>query len=258
MSEEVFDPQPEQDPFGGWDADGPPGQKNNGCLKGCLILAAVMLILFVVATWIASQQWRGWASSFARTTLNETLKQSGLPEAEQHEIQAQVERLLTEFQEGRLTQAQAERLMDQLADSPLSASVIAFTIEKKYFDSSGLSEEEKEAGRMTLRRCVRGVFDGDLSQEDIDAVLVTIGTKQPDGEWELKETLTDEELRTFLAEAKSRADAAGIPEEVEEVDPSDEIKRIIDAVLNPEALEAEEPTPIPPGPGEEPQQARGL
>lgn len=258
MTEEVFDPQPEQNPFETWNPDDGSEQKNSGCLKGCLILAGVMLILLVVGVWVASQHWRGWASGFARTTLNESLKQSGLPESEQQEIQVQVERLLTAFQEERLTQAQVERLMDQLADSPLSASVIAFTIEKKYFDDSGLSNEEKQTGRMTLRRCVRGIFDADLSQEDIDAVLGTIGTKQPDGEWELKETLTDEELRTFLAEAKSRADAAGIPETVEEVDPSDEIKRIIDAVLNPEAPETEEPMTDPSTPAEEPQQARGL
>jgi hypothetical protein len=245
MSEEVFTPQPEQDPFGTWNAETAPEKKSNGCLKGCLIAAAIVLALAVLGGWLASQYWRSWASGFARTTINQTLKQSGLPEFEQKEIQVQVERLLAEFQEGRLTQAQAERLMDQLADSPLSASVIAFTIEKQYFDHSGLRDEEKESGRMTLRRCVRGVFNGDLSEEDGDAVLGTIGTKQPDGNWELNETLTDEELRTFLEKAKSRADAAGVPEIVEEVDPSDEIKRIIDAVLNPEASETNDTSLTP-------------
>jgi len=245
MSEEVFTPQSDQDPFGTWDAEAAPEQKSNGCLRGCLIAAAIMLLVGALGAWLLTQHWRGLASGFARTTINETLKQSGLPDAEQEEIRGQIERLLVEFQEERLTRAQAELLMDQLADSPLSASVIAFSIEKKYFDESGLSDEEKESGRMTLRRCVRGVFDRDLSDEDVDAVLGTIGTKQPDGNWELKDTLTDEELRAFLAEAKARADAAEIPEIVEEVDPSNEIKRIIDAVLNPEAANSDDPSLMP-------------
>jgi len=258
MAEDVFEPQTEQNSFDTWDPDTVPEQKNSGCLKGCLIIGAVMLIVFIVGIWVASQHWRGWASGFARTTLNEMLRQSELPAAEQEQIRSEVERLFTEFEEGRLTQAQVQRLIDELAGSPLSANVIARAIEEQYFDSSSLSDEEKETGRMTLRRCARGVFDRKLSEEDVDAVLGKIGTKNPDGRWELKETLTDEELRTFLAEARSRADEAGIPETVEEIDLAVEVKRIIDAVLSPEAPETEEPMPDPSLPAEAPQQARGL
>ena len=121
----------------------------------------------------------------------------------------------------------------------MSAPVIAFVIEKKYFDSSELSDEEKETGRMILRRCVRGLFDGELTEDDADAVLSHIGTKDPEGNWEFRDDVTDDELREFLAEAKKRADNAGVAETVEEIDPSDEIKRIVDSVLNRESAEAE-------------------
>ena len=57
--------------------------------------------------------------------------------------------------------------------------------------------------------------------------------------------VTDEELREFLAEARERADTAGVAETVEEVDPSDEIKRIVDSILNPEDPEADESISMP-------------
>ena len=112
--------------------------------------------------------------------------------------------------------------------------MIAFTIEKKYFDRSDLSDKEKNDGRTTLRRCVRGYSDGTLTEEDVDAVLGHIGTKDPDGNWVFRDDVTDEELRECLAEARERADTANVAETVKEVDPSDEIKRIVDLILNSE------------------------
>ena len=210
-----------------------------------LIAAAVLLVLALIAGWFVSRSWRGWIGTLTRTVLEQTLDESSLPEEEKEEIQEQVERVVTAFEEGQLTEAQGEKLMNELVESPLYASVIALTIEKKYFDSSGLSDKEKETGRMTLRRCVRGLFDPDLTEEDADAVLGHIGTQDADGNWVFRDDVTDEELREFLAEAKERADTAGVAETVEEVDPSDEIKRIVDSILNPEDPEADESISMP-------------
>lgn len=229
-----------QDTFGNWEVESdPPESKDGGCLKGCLIATVVLLLLTAISGWYASNNWRDWAGSLGRTMVTEVLDETELPAQEKTEILEQVQRVITAFEEGSLTSAQAEDLSNQLAASPLSAPVIAFVIEKKYFDSSGLSDEEKETGRMTLRRCVRGLFDGELTEVDADAVLTHIGTKDPEGNWEFRDDVTDDELQEFLAEAKERADNAGIAETVEEVDPSDEIKRIVDSVLNQEFVEAE-------------------
>jgi hypothetical protein len=236
-----------QDNFGNWEVEPDlPKSKGGGCLKGCLIATVVLLLLTVLSGWYASNNWRGWAGSLGRTMVNGVLDETELPAEEKTEILEQVQRVITAFEKGSLTNAQAEDLLTQLTESPLSAPVIAFVIEKKYFDSSGLSDEEKETGRMTLRRCVRGLFDEELTEDDADAVLSHIGTKDPEGNWEFRDDVTDDELREFLAEAKERADNAGVAETVEEVDPSDEIKRIVDSVLNPELVEAEvEETPMP-------------
>ena len=242
MSQDFTSRPWDEENFGNWENFGNrqgeqnfPENKGRGCLKGCCIAAAVFLVLALTAAWYVSGNWRSLFGTAARILLEQTLDESSLPEAEKEDIQEQVERVVTAFEQGKLTEAQIKILIDEMAQSTLSASVVSFTIEKKYFDSSELSDEEKETGRTTLRRCVRGMFDGDLTEEDADAVLGHIGTKHFEGHWEFRDNVTDDELRQFLAEAKERADAAGVAETVEEVDPSDEVRRIVDSILNQEA-----------------------
>lgn len=232
-----------QDNFGNWEVESDlPKSKDGGCLKGCLIATVVLLLLTALSGWYASNNWRSWAGSLGRTMVTEVLDETELPAQEKTEILEQVQRVITALEEGSLTSAQAEDLSTQLAESPLSAPVVVFAIEKKYFDSSGLSAEEKETGRMTLRRCVRGLLDEELTEDDADAVLSYVRVPDPEGTegpWEFRDDVTDDELREFLAEAKKRADNAGVAETVEEIDPSDEIKRIVDSVLNRESAEVE-------------------
>ncbi len=249
MSQTFDSPPADQDNFGNWEVEQElPKSGGGGCLKGCLIVTAILLVLTALSVWYVSSNWRGLAGSLGKAVVAQMLEDSGIPEQERAEIMEQVDRVVVPFEEGRLTEAQVEKLIEEVMASPLSAPVIAFIVEKKYFDSSGLIDEEKQNGRMTLRRCVRGLFDGLLTEDDLDEILSHIGTKDSEGNWEFRDDVSDEELRKFLADAKERADDAGVAETVEEVDPSDEIKRIVDSVLNPEAPEAEDPAmPEPQG-----------
>ena len=63
----------------------------------------------------------------------------------------------------------------------------------------------------------------------MDRAMIHVADKDADGAWQIRQQLTDEELRKFLASAKQEADTAGVPEEVPEVDPSDELKSMIRA-----------------------------
>lgn len=55
-----------------------------------------------------------------------------------------------------------------------------------------------------------------------------------EGHWELKKTLTDEELRSFVEDAKKVLEDAGVPDDVPAVDFAAEAKKIVDNVLGPE------------------------
>ena len=111
-------------------------------------------------------------------------------------------------------------------------SLIVMAVDKQYFERSGLSDEEKAQGRDALKRFARGVIDGKIDQKGIDAVMAHVADQKGDGNWQFRAKVSDADLRAAIAEAKSRADKAGIPAEAETtIDPSDEVKRIIDEAL---------------------------
>ncbi len=124
-----------------------------------------------------------------------------------------------------------ERLMVQLVESPLFAAFMVYAVEEKYFDQSGLTHEENEAGKTALTRFVRGLTQEKIDEQAIEEVLDHIGDRQSDGSWHMRDQVSDQELRAMLASAKKHADTAEIPEEVEEFDPSDELTLIIDEAL---------------------------
>ena len=89
----------------------------------------------------------------------------------------------------------------------------------------------------SLKRFARGIFDDKIKEKGIDAVMAHVADRKGDGQWRLRQTVSDDELRAALSEAKAQADAADIPAEPENIDPSDEVKRIIDESLNAERVE---------------------
>jgi hypothetical protein len=220
-------------------ADGDPGRekKGSGCLKGCLIAVIVVVLLAIVAAVVVYFNGRRWATNFVATGINHAIDASELPDQEKQEVKAQIDRVAQEFGSGRMTGEQMGRILENLAKSPVMTAIIASVVDQKYLSKSGLSDEEKAAGRQEVRRFVRGIVDGKIPDASTDAVMEKIATRGPNQEWVLRESVSDEELRAFLAAAKAEADKAEIPAEPGEFDPSDEIKKLIDdATAEPVAM----------------------
>lgn len=213
----------------------------SGCLMGCLIAFGVLVLLAVLVGWWASRNWRGFVSGIAAEGINDLVDQSNLPAAEREELKAQAKRVTDGIADGSISTQQMERILTGVFESPLVPMFLVKAVEVKYLDGSGLSEDEKAAGSVTLERYARGVVDKKIDQESIDKVLVYIADKDANGQWQLRESVSDEDLRKFLAEAKQEADAAEIPEEVEPIDPSEELKKVIDAVIGPAPTEPASP-----------------
>ena len=75
------------------------------------------------------------------------------------------------------------------------------------------------------------MFDEKIDEKGIDAVMGMWPTVSQTASGGFRQQISDQDLRAALTEAKARADAAEIPAEPEAVDPSDELKRIIDESL---------------------------
>lgn len=201
------------------------------CLTGCLIAVLVMIVLIAIALFWVSRNWREWASNYGAQALKQVIDESQLPVQEKVEIKVQIDRVADAVREGRVSREQLGTLMQTMLESPLMTSFVAAAVESQYFDKSDLSDEEKSDGKRTVRRFLRGTIDGKIDQQGIDAAMSHVADREANDNWKLRKQVSDEELRAFLAEAKAQADEAGVAEEPEDVDPSDEVKRIVDEVL---------------------------
>jgi hypothetical protein len=205
------------------------------CLIGCLVVFAVMVVLGVIAGFWVSQHWRGWVSDIGSQAINQGIDSSDLPPQEKVEVKVQVERVTKAFREGQISVEQSQAIFENLMKSPLMPTFVVMAVERHYFDRSKLSDEEKAEGRKSLKRFARGVFDGKIKDNGIDAVMAHVADRRSGDRWEFRKSVTDEELRAALSEAKAQADAANVLAEPENVDPSDEVKRIIDESLRVDA-----------------------
>jgi hypothetical protein len=226
-----------QDPRFGLDdatayyADKPRSTWLRSCLVGCLWTAAVLTIVAVLGAIWLSRRWRELMANPAAQAIKQSIDAANLPAAEKTELGVQIDRVADAFKLGRLSGDQLGEIMRRILESPLAVTIAVEVVETRYFDASGLTEEEQIEGLATLRRFARGAIDETIPAADRDAVLERIATRRDDDAWELREKLSDEELRAFLAAAAAAADAAGTPDQPENVDPSDELQRIVDEAL---------------------------
>jgi hypothetical protein len=201
------------------------------CLTGCLVAFVIALVLGVIAIWWAYKNFGTLAASIGSTFAKEVINQTELPAEEKTDINFQIDRLATAAKDGKVSAKRMEAFFTELVESPLLTTLVMSVVDKKYITPSGLSDEEKAEARVTIQRFMRGSIDKKITQAQMDKAMEPVSTKDKDGNVQLKQQVTDDELRAFLANAKADADAAGVPAEVPEVDPSDEFKRLVDVTL---------------------------
>ena len=198
-----------------------------GCAAGCLLLVAVG-----IGVWV-SMNWKNWVADIGKQVAADAVAKSSLPEVDKARIRNRINQLADDFKAGKVSTEQLGKVMEQIAQSPLLPLGLVMAADEKYVKPSGLTDEDKDAGRRTLQRLARGVFEKSIPDNDKQEVMKLVMEPQPGGGERLKERLTDDELKAFLEKAKEKADAAAVPDEPFEVNIADEIEKAIDNVLKP-------------------------
>ena len=224
MANDLFEVEPAPRERRGW----------GGCLGGCLVGFVISMLLMVLAGWWVASNWKNWLVAGGTQALEAAIEASELPAEEKAELNAELKRLRDGFNEGEISDMQMVQVAETLVQSPLMRIIIVSAVEKHYVVNSGLDDEEKAKAKISLQRFASGIMSREIGQSDLDEVLEHIADRDAGGNLVIRESVTDEELRAFLAAVKEKADDAEIPEEIEPVDPSDELKKIIDnALTNP-------------------------
>ena len=226
-------------PYGGPgfpDQQAPQPASGNGCLWGCLVAGIVGLILLIAvcvgAVYYITTQAKQLVVSGVRAVVVQGVNQSDLSAEDKQQVIGEVDRLVDGYKQGKISEQQIQYILEEVSSSPLIPLFVCYGVEKQYLDKSGLTPEEKADARKQLQRLVRGGMDQKISQSDIEKLLAPLQQTGPNGEKQMKPTLTDEEIKAFIKGAKDLADDAQIPDEEFKVDIGDEVKRIIDRGLS--------------------------
>lgn len=215
-----------------------PSSGDGGALKIVLIVFGVIGLVVVLIcggmiglAYYAASQAKTFVADASRKALTDMVEQSEMDEEDKQTVVAQIDRVTDDFKSGKITLEQVGNVMEELGRSPLFVLMMVRAAEEKYVKPSGLSEEEKAAATLTLERTARGVYEEKIAHESLEGPMRHISQTDRQGNQQLKERVTDEELRAFLAECKTLADGASIPEERFDVDIGDEFKKAVDRAL---------------------------
>jgi hypothetical protein len=197
---------------------------------GCLIALAVVLLLALGLGIFVAFSWKGWVATGMQSVVDTALTQSDLSDADKSKIKQSVSGVTDDFKNGKISTEQLAKVFEKIAQSPLLPLAGVYAVELKHVKTSKLPDEEKKDAHRSLTRFARGVVEKKISdsavQELVDSISAVNGTQRT-----MKETLTTEELRAFIAKAKDHADKATVPDEDYTVDIPGELDKAIKAAL---------------------------
>ena len=168
------------------------------CLLGCLgVLLVSACLCGLVGVW-AVRNAGTWAANFARAALVNAVNESQLESAEKKAIVAQIDRVVEQYKAGQITNVDLQRILEELGQSPLMGALIVYGIETKYVQTSGLSDAEKAAARLSLQRVLRGLHEKKIVLQALDAALDKVCRKDSAGNRQLKERVKDQDRKSVV------------------------------------------------------------
>jgi hypothetical protein len=218
--------------------DGPPFEEEHRkrgswtpYVLGCLGLMLCLFLLCGGAVWYVASNVKRVAADAIRNGVVSGVNSSELSDEDKQKIVVQIDRVVDDFKAGKINLEDLGKIAEELSETPLIGAAIIFMADEKYVKPSGLSDEEKDAARRTLQRVARGVHENKLTMSDLNGSIELISTTGLDGERQLKDSLTDDELKEFMASLKQKADDVEVPDEEFKIDIGNSFKEAIDRAL---------------------------
>jgi hypothetical protein len=210
-------------------------------MKGCLITLGILAAVLVVGGIVVAYKWKGWAARASTFVAEKAIANSGLPPPQRDQLTLQVRSLATEFESGRLTTAEMERILRQVANGPLVPAAAVLAARQRYIEPSELSAAEKAAAVRALQRYARGLFEKTVPVASVEEVTASI-VQPPDDNLtqssvislgnqrvQFKDRATRPEVERFVTLARQAADTAGVPDEAFEPNWGEELTKAINA-----------------------------
>ncbi len=218
-------------------------------LVGCLVALGIAAVIAIVGTVFVINSWRGWVSGMTTSGLTAVLEEAPIEESERLEIVTHIETLMTRFEEKEVTIDELGHVVENLLGSPLLPAGIVMGADSLYIAQSEMDDAEKAQARIELARFSKGIFDETIDPNAIQDVIAPIETNTPDendivlnfqvssdgqttNALRSADEVSIEDLRLLIANAKAKADEAGVAAVPEKIDLSNEVAIAIADALN--------------------------
>ncbi|MEN0020992.1 MAG: hypothetical protein AAF747_08945 [Planctomycetota bacterium] len=212
--------------------------RRGGLLGGCLAVLGVVVVLVIIGGVLLAMNWRSWVSTGMESVMNTVIDESGLAAEQAEPLKAEIQIVIDDFKNEQLTFEELGTIVNEVfTNSPVIAVGAVSGIQTAYIDSSGLTDEEKAAGKLALGRVARGVVEGQIDETELDPMIQQIGTvtRGSNGEFSFDlndpSTVSDEQIKELIRLAQAKADAAEIPNEEYSVDLAAEFRASVDRAL---------------------------
>jgi len=210
------------------------GLKSQSGIATALLVGLIAFVLIIVAAGVwAAKNYNVLIARGITAGMNAVINGSDIPEEEKAEVTRIISRLKEGYLADEITMAELGLVMEAMGSCPALPIGLVVQFEQSYVTPSGLSGEEKEAAGLHLNRLARGLTDGRIDWAVIEQILDPISDTKADGNRQLRspERVTDHEILEVLVTAKEFADAAGMSEEMVNIDISDEFLKSVEQAL---------------------------
>ncbi len=204
----------------------PPVKKSGG--NGCLIAVIVTLLILGAGVVFVVLNAKSLLARGAAYVIQKSIENSDLSPEQKQKLVARVDRLRDDYIAGKISDEQLKRIAEEIVEGPLMPVGVTIFIHEKHVAKSGLTDQEKAEAKLTLQRAARGLNEKKIKQSQLDPAWRVISTTDAKGKREMKDTVTDAELRDFLKLVKKEADDAKISDEPLDIDVAEELDKAIE------------------------------
>jgi hypothetical protein len=194
-------------------------------VKGCLIAAAVVLVIAVVGGIWAWKAFQTFTVTAAKQIMSQRIAQSGIPDDQKLAVTAIIDRLEAEHRAGQITFQQYVIGVGVIGAGRFVTLSELDRAESGHLQASGLSAAEKQSVARAFDRFARGVAEESIDEGTLEQVVGLIATRADDGSWTPRSSLPDDELRILAAIMRGHADGALVSDETYAVNYPDAIER---------------------------------
>lgn len=223
---------------------------------GCLSVVFLGLLGLLFGGMYVANNWKSWAAPAVTEIMANGIRDTDLTSEQKRELIARVEAMGTEFEAGTLTFEDLTKIGETLETSPLIAVGVVEALNAVYIKPSDLTDDEKAEAMLLNQRLARGMFEDRITPEELEPVLAPLSdvgsvdvTRTTSDEsfapsFEIKnlkdpEQITADELRAYMAEARSLLEMKAIPDEPFEIDIIEEIDKVIEEAIGRRIVPAE-------------------